>query len=160
SRIDAGLQLDRQDCDLVELAETERRRITLLSPGLEIRLAGVPRLVADVDPVRIAQVLANLGDNARRHTPTGGVITVDVASHGGAAVISVTDSGPGVPDDQRENIFDRLVRLEDARTRDHGGAGLGLSIARALARAHGGELTCPPHHPGARFVLELPLRAR
>ncbi|WP_264000763.1 sensor histidine kinase, partial [Mycobacterium pseudoshottsii] len=110
------------------------------------------------DPQRVVQILANLVDNARRHTPAGGTVAIDARAAGGRAFLTVTDTGPGVPDDQRERIFERLVRLDEARDRDRGGAGLGLSIARALARAHGGDLVNVPHRPGARFVLTLPLR--
>ncbi|VEG51088.1 two-component regulator - sensor kinase [Mycolicibacterium aurum] len=157
SRIDAGVRLERQDCDLVELAEAERRRIAVLSPTLTAVVTGDSHVPLRVDPVRVQQILANLGDNARRHTPDAGVIELDVRRRGDTAVLTVTDTGAGVPDDQRERIFARLVRLDDARTRDGGGAGLGLPIARALARAHGGDLTCEAHTPGARFTLVLPL---
>lgn len=159
SRIDAGLRLDLQDCDLVALAGAEHQRIAMLAPSLQVRLTGEHRLMLRVDPIRVQQILANLGDNARRHTPEGGVITLDVSRRADVALLTVTDTGTGVPDEQRDRIFDRLVRLEDARTRDYGGAGLGLPIARALARAHGGDLRCDAHHPGARFTLELPVRA-
>ncbi|WP_459964910.1 ATP-binding protein, partial [Mycobacterium avium] len=81
---------------------------------------------------------------------------IDLRAGDGAAEITVTDTGPGIPDDEREHIFDRLVRLDAGRARDHGGAGLGLAIARALARAHGGDLVCLPHRGGARFRLTLP----
>jgi two-component system, OmpR family, sensor kinase len=70
--------------------------------------------------------------------------------------VTVTDTGPGIPDDERFRIFERLVRLDAGRARDHGGAGLGLAIARALARAHGGDLVCVPHDGGAQFRLSLP----
>jgi signal transduction histidine kinase len=73
-------------------------------------------------------------------------------------LIEVTDTGPGVPAADRERIFDRLVRLDDARDRADG-SGLGLIIARGIARAHGGDLTCLPPEtgcPGARFLLRLP----
>ena len=108
---------------------------------------------------RLAQILSNLLDNARRYTPPGGAITVDVPCTTTTAEVTVTDSGPGIPDDERERIFERLVRLDAGRARDHGGAGLGLPIARALARAHGGELLCLPHDGGAAFRLTLPLDA-
>jgi signal transduction histidine kinase len=117
---------------------------------------------------QVAQIVSNLVDNARRHTPAGGRIVID-ARHasdsqppGGSrphAELTVTDSGPGIPESDRERIFDRLVRLGVARDRDHGGAGLGLPIARALARAHHGDLVCLPNHPGARFQLTLPLHS-
>jgi signal transduction histidine kinase len=74
------------------------------------------------------------------------------------AVVQVTDDGPGVPRPDRERIFDRLVRLDDSRATDRGGAGLGLAIARGIARAHGGDLRCvePPSGGGAAFALTLP----
>lgn len=158
SRIDAGLPLDHRDHDLADLVEAERRRTAMLAPTLHVDATGEPSVTARVDPVRVGQILANLADNARRHTPGGGFITFDVRQRDGTAVVTVTDSGAGVPDDQREAIFERLVRLDDARTRDHGGAGLGLSIARSLARAHGGDLVCEAHTGGARFTLSLPQR--
>lgn len=156
SRIDAGLPLDLQDCDLVGLAEAERERTAMLAPSVRVLRKGVDALRVSVDPNRIGQVLANVTDNARRHTPVGGTIAIDVRRVDGGAEVTVTDTGPGVPDDQRSRIFERLVRLDDARDRDRGGAGLGLSIARALARAHGGELTCEASQPGACFRLWLP----
>ncbi|MGK2868575.1 MAG: sensor histidine kinase, partial [Mycobacterium sp.] len=157
SRIDAGVRLDVQECDLVDLAESERRRVAMLAPSVITTRTGADRLVMGIDPVRVQQILANLGDNARRHTPGGGTISLDVTRRGSTAVVTVSDTGTGVPEDQRERIFDRLVRLDDARNRDHGGAGLGLPIARALARAHGGDLRCETHSPGAQFTLVLPI---
>ncbi|GLB83008.1 two-component sensor histidine kinase [Mycobacterium kiyosense] len=159
SRIDAGLVLDRQDTDLGAIVDAEVQRATMLAPQLSIVRTGLATLDVEADPTRIAQILSNLLDNARRHTPPGGSITVDLSADS-AAVVTVTDTGPGVPDDERRRIFERLVRLDADRARDHGGAGLGLSIARALARAHGGDLVCVPHDGGARFRLSLELPPR
>jgi len=162
ARIDAGLELHREPVDLLTLATTEADRTRLLAPSLAVAATGEPVLVA-ADPERIAQVLANLLDNARRHTPDGGRIDVHVTQLGPWAELTVTDTGPGVPPADRERIFDRLVRLDHARTRQTGGAngaGLGLAIARGIARAHGGDLRCvdpPPGAGGARFALNLPL---
>jgi len=75
---------------------------------------------------------------------------------GDPCAVVVADTGPGVPDDERDRVFGRLVRLQQARDRDSGGAGLGLPLARALARAHGGELVAEPATVGARFRLTLP----
>nr|WP_246398585.1 HAMP domain-containing sensor histidine kinase [Mycobacterium vicinigordonae] len=160
SRIDAGLVLDRQDTDLGATVDAEVQRAAMLAPQLSIVRTGLPTLNVDADPTRIAQILSNLLDNARRHTPAGGAITIDVSADSAVAVVTVTDTGPGVPDDERYRIFERLVRLDSDRARDHGGAGLGLSIARALARAHGGDLVCVPHDGGARFRLSLELPPR
>ncbi|OBI37214.1 cell wall metabolism sensor histidine kinase WalK [Mycobacterium sp. E2238] len=157
SRIDAGLPLDIQHVDLAAIADGEADRAAMLAPQLAVRRTGLGELTVNADPTRLAQILSNLLDNARRYTPPGGSITIDVRRHEGAAEVTVTDSGPGIPDDERERIFERLVRLDAGRARDHGGAGLGLPIARALARAHGGELVCLPHDGGARFRLSMPV---
>lgn len=157
SRIDAGLPLDVHEADLVAIAEAEAQRAAMLAPQLSVVRTGLPQLSVRADPTRVAQILSNLLDNARRHTPADGTITIDVTADAAAAHVTVTDTGPGIPDDERYRIFERLVRLDAARARDHGGAGLGLSIARALARAHGGDLVCLSHDGGAQFRLSLPL---
>jgi signal transduction histidine kinase len=153
ARIDAGIELHREPVDLLELAQGEIERARLLDPDRPVTLDGA-RSVVDGDPARLAQVLGNLLDNARRHTPPG----APVAVHVGDGRVRVTDHGPGVPVADRERIFDRLVRLDEART--DGGAGLGLAIARGIARAHGGELRCvePKDEQGAEFELTLPRR--
>ncbi|OMC46787.1 ATP-binding protein [Mycobacterium sp. IS-1264] len=160
SRIDAGVALDLSDADLVEIAEAECERAAVLSPDITITRTGEPGVPVRADRTRVAQIVSNLVDNARRYTPPGGRIVIDVRRAGPHAELTVTDSGPGIGDSDRERIFDRLVRLDVARDRDHGGAGLGLPIARALARAHRGDLVCLPNDQGARFQLTLPLEHR
>jgi len=158
ARLDAGLELRREPVDLLELTRSEVERAQLLAPDQEVEVRGEPVTVTG-DASRLAQVLGNLLDNARRHAAQGAV-TVTV-SDGDPAVVLVTDDGPGVPPTDRERIFDRLVRLDEARGED-GGAGLGLAIARGIARAHGGDLRCvdPPSGRGAAFELTLnPRRA-
>ncbi|MDP7702416.1 MULTISPECIES: HAMP domain-containing sensor histidine kinase [unclassified Mycobacterium] len=157
SRIDAGLPLDIHDTDVAAVADAEVQRAAMLAPQLSVARTGLEQLTVPADPTRVAQILSNLLDNARRHTPADGAVTVDVSADAAAAQLTVTDTGPGIPDDERHRIFERLVRLDAGRARDHGGAGLGLPIARALARAHGGDLVCLPHDGGARFRLSLPL---
>jgi signal transduction histidine kinase len=167
ARLDAGLELRREPVDLLELAHGEADRLRLLAPDQDVQVAGEPVTVPG-DPARLAQVLGNLLDNARRHgidarsadAPLGGPgarIAVTV-SGGTQATVLVTDTGPGIPAADRERIFDRLVRLDESRAGD--GAGLGLAIARGIARAHGGDLRCvePPDGCGAAFALTLPLR--
>jgi len=166
TRLDAGVTLDLTDTDLAALADAECERAALLSPEVTVVRTGESGLHVRADANRISQILSNLVDNARRHTPPGGDIRIDVGytepnrSPGGAdpcAEVTVTDTGPGITDADRERVFGRLVRLDSARDADRGGAGLGLAIARALARAHHGDLVCLPHGGGARFRLTLPL---
>ncbi|KZS78383.1 two-component sensor histidine kinase [Mycobacterium kansasii] len=156
SRIDAGLSLDVHDADLGAIVDAEVHRAAMLAPNLTVSRTGLGSLAIAADPTGVAQILSNLLDNARRYTPAGGSITVGLSAGGGVAEVTVTDTGPGIPDDERYRIFERLVRLDAGRARDHGGAGLGLPIARALARAHGGDLVCLRHDGGAQFRLTLP----
>lgn len=161
SRIDAGLPLDVQPTDIATIVDAEADRAAMLAPQLTVTRTGLTEFGIRADATRVAQVLSNLLDNARRHTPGAGLITIHLdrqqsSAGGDLAVVTVTDTGPGIPEDERERVFARLVRLDTARTRDHGGAGLGLPIARALARAHGGDLVCLAHDGGAQFRLTLP----
>ncbi|WP_371630619.1 HAMP domain-containing histidine kinase [Streptomyces sp. NBC_00341] len=104
---------------------------------------------------QLARVIGNLLDNAQRHAVSS--VTVEVRAERGGAVVAVTDDGAGVPESERTRIFERFVRLDDARARDDGGAGLGLAIARDVATRHGGRLTVAgAGERGARFELWLP----
>ncbi|WP_433468804.1 sensor histidine kinase [Spirillospora sp. CA-128828] len=106
-------------------------------------------------PGRLARVVGNLLDNAGRHAGTA--VRLSLRVEAGTAVLGVADDGPGVPAADRERIFERFVRLDDARSRDEGGAGLGLAIARDLVRAHGGDLTAgEAPGGGALFEVRLP----
>jgi two-component system, OmpR family, sensor kinase len=163
ARLDAGIELRREPVDLLELAQAEAERVRLLAPGRTVEVGG-DRVSVLGDSSRLGQVLANLLDNARRHSGPDGRIAVSVTGDERVTVL-VTDSGPGVAPADRERIFDRLVRLDEARTdtgTPDGGAGLGLAIARGIARAHGGDLRCvdPPGATGAAFALTLPRGGR
>ncbi|MFX1757331.1 HAMP domain-containing sensor histidine kinase [Rhodococcus sp. Q1] len=112
-----------------------------------------------VDPERLGQVLANLLDNALRHTPEGGTVTVATRMLDRARTeITVTDTGSGISSDHLDHLFDRFYRADTARDRNHGGTGIGLTIARALVEAHDGRIRVHSEGPGrgARFTLELP----
>ncbi|MEU8059681.1 ATP-binding protein [Microbispora bryophytorum] len=105
--------------------------------------------------IRLARLLGNLLTNAERHAHTK--IEVVVTADPPDAVLEVLDDGLGIPPEDRERVFERRYRREEARVRDPGGSGLGLSIAREIAQEHGGRLYAAEHHGGARFVLRLPL---
>ncbi|MGX1773745.1 sensor histidine kinase [Nocardia brasiliensis] len=161
AQVDAGLALCRTDTDIFGLAQDQLDRIALLRPDLLLSISGSNARVR-ADPQRVSQVLANLLDNACKATPTGGRIGVRVRSLARFVEVVVTDSGPGIPRVDRERIFDRMVRLDIARDNRIEGNGLGLSIARGIARAHGGDLRCstPDAGAGAAFVLRLPVGSR
>jgi signal transduction histidine kinase len=109
------------------------------------------------DPDRIHEILNNLLNNALRHTPPGGAVTVASTAGRGEVHVTVTDSGVGIAE-HLPYLFDRFYRADPARSRSAGGSGIGLSIARALARAHGGDLRAASDGPdrGATFTLILP----
>ncbi|MCG8923775.1 cell wall metabolism sensor histidine kinase WalK [Lentzea sp. CC55] len=151
AQLDAGYEMQRESVDLLALAEAEVARTRFVAPDFDITAEGVPVAVVG-DGQRLAQVLANLVDNARQATGPQGTVRIRVDLTG----FTVSDDGPGVPESERERIFDRLVRLDDARDRRSGGSGLGLAIARGVVRAHGGDLTCEPSERGAAFRVVLP----
>ncbi len=117
---------------------------------------GLP--VLDVDPERIHQVLANLLDNARHHTPTGGRVAVRAVQRDSDVVITVEDTGEGIPVDQLARVFERFHRGDAARTSGTG-TGIGLTIARGIARSHGGTLVADSAGPGRGSVFALCLPA-
>ncbi|WP_425322729.1 sensor histidine kinase [Actinoplanes ianthinogenes] len=114
--------------------------------------AGPLPLVAEPDA--LARVVANLLDNACRHRRS--TVTVRTAADRDDLLIVVTDDGPGIPAADRERVFDRFTRLDDARARDAGGSGLGLAIVRELVRRHGGSVTLGDAEPGLRVEVRLP----
>ena len=139
--------------DLTAAAEVSRARAT--SP-VALDTALDPVIVA-VDEQEVRRVVANLLDNATRHARSHVDVAVEDGGDGDRARLTVTDDGPGVPDDEAERIFERFARLDDARSAGEGGAGLGLAIAREIAQRHHGTLVLDTdHRGGARFVLRLP----
>jgi two-component system sensor histidine kinase BaeS len=161
---DAGdLHFEWQRLDLAgllaPLLERYRARAADAGIALAATLPAQPMLLRG-DPGRLTQVLGNLLENSVRYTDAGGRIAVSLARDAGHAVLVVEDSAPGVPAGQHAAIFDRLYRVDAARTRERGGSGLGLSICKALAEAHGGSIAAAPSPLGGlRITLRLPLAA-
>ena len=137
-------------------APTYAAKGVALQPKIERRLPSV-----DVDPDRIAEVLANLLDNALRHTPTGGRVEVAAARRDQQLEVAVADTGEGIAPEHLERVFERFFRADPARTRTTGGSGIGLAITRALVEAHRGNIHAESDGPGlgARFVITLPVTA-
>jgi len=137
------LRLERGPTDLLKLIERFAARIRpqLEEQGLALLLhlpEGLAKLNLDGD--RIEQVLHNLVGNAMRYTPEGGRVTIAVEDRGQEVVVSVADTGRGIPKEQLPYIFERFYRGEPSRSRRGGGAGLGLAIAKGLVEAHGGRI--------------------
>ena len=118
--------------------------------GADLRTSG--------DPDRLAQVCDNLLDNAIRHAPEGSVVTIDVRRIGDRLTCAVIDCGPGIPAQHLPLIFERFYRVDAARNRVRGGAGLGLAIARALVHAHGGRIDAQSvDRQGTTITFWLPM---
>ena len=148
--VDLGVELSR-------LLETHTPRVAEAGLVLRREIPDTPVTVA-TDRDALEQIVLNLIDNACKYAAEGGEVTVSLAARpGGGATVRVADRGPGVPPEHRERIFEKFHRVDDALTAEKTGAGLGLSIARQLARGLGGELRYAPRTgAGAEFVLDLP----
>jgi signal transduction histidine kinase len=161
SQIQSGqLAMEFRRADLAGLAaaavaevrpQAEAKHIDLL-----LAVTDVPRLV--IDPMRIAQLIGNLLSNAVKFTPDGGRIEVSLGTEADQAVLTVTDTGAGLPAADRERIFERFYRTAIARRQEIQGTGLGLTISRAIAAAHHGTITVDSEEGrGSTFTVRLPL---
>jgi signal transduction histidine kinase/CheY-like chemotaxis protein len=165
SRIDRGkLELRKERIALDAVA---RSAIETAMPGIEakqhelvVRYAGQP-LYVDGDPVRLAQVIANLLNNAAKFTPAGGRIELSMRADGGKAILSVADSGIGLAREHLREVFGMFVQLGGSRQTAAGGLGLGLTLVRSLIEYHGGQVEARSAGPdkGAEFIVTLPLAA-
>ncbi|MEC4017560.1 sensor histidine kinase [Streptomyces sp. H27-D2] len=154
-----ALRPRRQTVDLDDLVLDEARRLRAAAPALRISTAGVSAARLQTDAQGLRRVLRNLGDNAARHARERVAFGL-TREEDGRTVLLVEDDGPGVPPADRERIFERFVRLDDARARSGkggGGSGLGLAIVAELVAAHGGTATVGESPlGGARFEVWLP----
>ncbi|MEV8635501.1 ATP-binding protein [Streptosporangium sp. NPDC051023] len=154
ARLDSGVSADSEPIDLAELVAGEVRR----RPSRhEVLTHLTPDVVVRGDRFQLSRLLTNLLANADRHAAKE--VAVRVGREGNDAVVEIADDGHGIPPEERERIFQRFTRLDTARSRDAGGAGLGLPIARDIASAHRGILyaTDSANGNGAKLVLRLPL---
>ncbi|MER5764084.1 HAMP domain-containing sensor histidine kinase [Streptomyces sp. NPDC002082] len=156
ARLDGGPAPRTEPVDLALLAAEDAARRP--APRVALRLDARAPVPAAGDPARLERALANLVDNALRYARTG--VVVRASAEDGWALLEVTDDGPGIPEADRDRVFERFVRLDADRSRAGGGTGLGLAIAREIARAHGGEVSAlPAPAGGARLVLRVPASA-
>lgn len=156
AQADAGLQLHMQPVEMDTLVlDLYRQAQVMAPPGIRVRLGAEDQAVVLGDADRLKQLLLNLVDNAMKYSPQGGDVTLTLRRSSGWVQVSVEDSGMGIPAHDLPYIFDRFYRADASRR--PGGAGLGLSIARWIAEAHGGRLEAESTvGVGSTFILWLP----
>ena len=166
TRLDAGAPCERQAVDLAELIAAELKSHQLSRTVIQRLTPGVTVMG---DRSRLGRLVGNLIENAQRYASSTITVTLrcgdggpvaDPRFPGSVAELEVLDDGAGIAAGQRETVFRRFTRLDTARSRDAGGLGLGLPIARQIAESHGGTLTIQDSDRGARFVVRLPLHAQ
>jgi signal transduction histidine kinase len=165
ARIESGkLKLDRRTVDVravvAETIETRRLQIEHRRHSLKVELGDGPVFV-DADPVRLAQVVSNLVDNAVKYTPEHGTITVAVSTDGESVIVAVRDTGVGIPSARAQSIFEPFTQLPESRNASAGGLGLGLALVKSLTELHGGLVRVVSNGPdqGSCFTVRLPVRS-
>ncbi len=163
SRLESGaVPLDRTAFRVEPMLEHAVRESQLHAPEIPVQVSvDTHDLTADGDPERVHQVVANLLENAVRHTPRGGIVEVRARRNDHGVVIEVLDEGPGIPDVDQARVFERFYRADSARASRDGGAGLGLAIAQWIVDLHGGDIHPERREPhGCRMVVTLPTPTR
>ena len=160
SRLDAGeAAAEWMKFDLGQLVSATADQMALLAEDKKITVtcAGTVGVWVQGDRARLKQVVVNLLDNAIKYTPEGGTVSLTVSAQNGKAVLEVVDNGIGIPPQALPRLFERFFRVDTARSREQGGAGLGLSIVKSICSAHHGsvEAKSTPGQ-GSRFRVELP----
>jgi signal transduction histidine kinase len=155
----ASLRAARVELDATDLVRQAGAEARARHSGRRIAIETNGALPVKVAQEAVVQVLGNLLDNACKYSPDGEPVRLSGTRDGAEAVLAVEDAGPGIPEAERQRIFDRFTQLERHSQRRGGGVGLGLYIARQLARSQDGDLlvTDPTDGRGARFELHLPL---
>lgn len=161
SRLDAGeAHCEWVPFDLAELAATTADQMSLLAEDKNITVdcETSPGVHIEGDRARMKQVIVNLLDNAIKYTPSGGRVRLKIASEGGNAVLEVADDGVGIPRDALPHVFKRFYRVDGSRSREQGGAGLGLSIVKSICAAQGAEIEVASEPgTGSRFRIKQSL---
>jgi two-component system OmpR family sensor kinase len=157
ARLDEGRPLEREPVELAGLVGEAVETARAVDPERPIACELQPSEVLG-DRVRLRQIVDNLLANVRSHTPAGAAARVTLGRENGSAVIEVSDSGPGIAQEQIDRVFERFYRADPSRARASGGVGLGLAIVAAVAEAHGGRVSAHASPGGgSTFRIELPL---
>jgi heavy metal sensor kinase len=163
SRLDAGeAPAERVKFDLGELAATTASQMSLLAEDKRVSVSceSAGGVTVEGDRARLKQVVVNLLDNAIKYTPSGGQVRLAVRREAGFAVLEVSDNGIGIPADALPHVFQRFFRVDSSRSREQGGAGLGLSIVKSICSAHGAEVEVSSNPgEGSTFRIRQPLAA-
>jgi signal transduction histidine kinase len=159
AQLDAGALPEAAPLDLTAVAaeSVDRLRPVADARRVQLLLASEQPVAASADPSQIRELLQILLENALQHTPAGGQVTVEVVSEKDTTRLTVSDSGIGIPREAQARIFERFFRVDKEESRRRGGVGLGLSIARRIAEAHGGRLTVESE-PGKGSAFSLILK--
>jgi len=158
ARLDQGRPLERKPVDLQTIATDAADDARAVAPQREITLTAPGSVVVEGDDLRLRQVVGNLVRNALVHTPQQTAIEIGVSTDNGTGRMSVIDHGPGLQAKEMDHIFEPFYRADPSRSRDSGGAGLGLSIVSAVVSAHGGKVNVKETSGGGvTFEVELPL---
>ncbi|NCF64912.1 MAG: HAMP domain-containing protein [Chloroflexi bacterium] len=153
-----GLPLERKPVELDYILFDVYRQVRILEPPVQIELTAVDQATVLGDADRLKQLLLNLVENAVKYTPPGGEVTLSLSKKEGWVYFEVSDTGIGIPPENLPHVFDRFYRVDKARTRAQGGSGLGLSIAKWVAQAHGGAIRVSSQvGEGTTFSVTLPL---
>jgi len=158
ARLDQGRPLEMKPVDLQAIVRDAAADAHAVAPQREVKADAPNLVVVTGDDTRLRQVVGNLMRNALVHTPPTTPVEIAISTENGLARISVADHGPGLEPDEIERIFEPFYRADPSRSRDRGGAGLGLSIVNAVVSAHGGRVRVrETNGGGATFDVELPL---
>ena len=161
ARIEFDGLANTQEVDLVKVVEeaTGRLRTAALAKSVMISIENYPAVVILADRAQLVSAVGNLLDNAIKFSPNGSIVKVSIETHDDEVRIVVADNGPGISEEHLSRIFERFYRVDDARSRATGGAGLGLAVVRHIALLHGGDVSVESTlGEGSRFALSLPLR--
>ena len=159
ARADAGgLPIERQPVELDTVLLDVYRQLSLLKKPVDIVLEEVDQVQVSGDADRLKQLILNLADNAVKYTPPGGAVRLSLSKAAGEAHLQISDTGIGISEEDLPYIFERFYRVDKARTRAHGGSGLGLSIAKWIVDVHGGRIHAESDAgEGTTFHVILPL---